>query len=283
MNDNDKSARRDRRHLSVVKNVEAGGEEHKEERADNASTGKHPGKLDPKDYVGHGCVVFVGFHPDDLDFHAAGLAASLTAAGVEVVYVVVTSGEKNGNARVREHEQWLAACAVGVSRVVFLRWKDNGLGKAYRNGRLQKEMAHMLRALRPYAVVSFCPALLTSTTFGLEHPDHRYGALALWDAIYPEARQEEKVPWWKFWREPLPGHQVQEVLWFGDDLVEPFRANFFLPVANHWGNVCNALHSHESQWNGADIELKATARALRAAKRWEHDGIVEEYHRIVIP
>lgn len=247
------------------------------------SEGSHPEVLNPKDFAHKGRVVFVGFHPDDLDFHAAGLAASLTAAGAEVVYVVVTSGEKNGKARVREQEQWMAACAVGVSRVIFLRWKDNGLAKAYRKARLQKEMADMVRMLRPYAIVSFCPSNLTSVTFGPEHPDHRYGALGLWDAIYPEARQEEKVPWWKFWREGLPGHRVQEVLWFGDDLAVPHTANCFLPVDSHWTQICNALYSNQSQWDGADIELKATARALRTAERWGYKGLAEEYHRIVIP
>jgi len=245
--------------------------------------GSRVAQLNPRDYATCGSVLFLGFHPDDLDFHAAGLAATFTAAGVEVIYIIVTSGEANGKARIREKEQRQAALAVGVERVIFMRWKDNRLADEFRKGRLQKEMATMIRMLRPGAIVTFCPANLLSVTFGPEHPDHRYGALALWEAVYPEARQEEKLPWWKFWREPLPGHRVSEVLWFGDDLSAPYTANCFVAVERRWSEVCAALHAHESQWQGADIELKATARALRTAGRWQHEGLAEEYHRIMIP
>ncbi len=103
--------------------------------------------LDPANYANRGSIVFVGFHPDDLDFHAAGLAASLTNAGVNVIYVVVTSGEGNGSAKVREREQRQSARAVGVNRVIFLRRKDNGLAKEYRDGKLQKLMSTMIYML----------------------------------------------------------------------------------------------------------------------------------------
>jgi len=243
----------------------------------------HPmDKMDPSAYANRGSVVFVGFHPDDLDFHAAGLAASLTMAGVNVIYVVVTSGEGNGRAKVREKEQRYSAALVGVDQVIFLRRKDNGLAKDYRSGYLQKLISTMIRMLRPYAIVTFCPANLTSVSFGVEHADHRYGALAVWETIYPEARREEKLPWWKFWREPLPGHQVKEVLWFGDDLVSPYSANCFLDVENVWRQVCNAQRAHKSQWQETDTLDKAAARALRTAKRWGYDGVAEEYRRIVI-
>ena len=246
-----------------------------------SNQGRH--QLDPTAYVNRGSIVFVGFHPDDLDFHAAGLAASLTAAGVNVIYVVVTSGEGNGSAKVREREQRQSARAVGVKQVIFLRRKDNGLAKEYRNGKLQKLMSTMIYMLRPFAIVTFCPGNLTTLSFGVEHPDHRYGALAVWEAIYPEARQQQKLPWWKFWREPLPGHKVQEILWFGDDLVSPYSANCFLAVDRVWRQMCNAQRTHKSQWEETDTLHKAAARALRTARRWEHNGVAEEFHRIVIP
>lgn len=241
------------------------------------------GQLNPAAYANRGLIVFVGFHPDDLDFHAAGLAASLTACGVNVIYVVVTSGECNGSAKVREREQRQSARAVGVNQVIFLRRKDGALAKEYRQGKLQKLMSTMIYMLRPYAIVTFCPANLTTVSFGVEHPDHRYGALAVWETIYPETRQEQKVPWWKFWREPLPGHKVKEVLWFGDDLVAPYCANCIVAVDRVWRQVCSAQGTHKSQWDETDTLYKAAARALRTAKRWGYDGVAEEYHRIVIP
>jgi hypothetical protein len=45
--------------------------------------GKEP--LDLTSYLkNNGPVVFVGYHPDDLDFHCAGLAAWFVSCGIEV-------------------------------------------------------------------------------------------------------------------------------------------------------------------------------------------------------
>lgn len=238
-------------------------------------------RLDLKRFASlDGPIVFVGFHPDDLDFHACGLAALLTAAGADVVYVVVTSGEGGGTARVREDEQRLSAAVVGVAQVHFLRRQDGRLGHEYQRGYLQKRMARLVRQLRPAVIVTFCPSGLTSVTWGAEHPDHRYGALALWDALYPDARADEKRQWWNFWRKPLRGHKVSEVLWFGDDLQTPHSANCFIEIDNVWPSVEEALLCHASQWGEADIASKAISRATRAAKRWGHKGLAEEYHHV---
>ena len=39
----------------------------------------------------------IAAHPDDLDFGAAGTTATLTAAGNDVVYCIVTDGEAGGS------------------------------------------------------------------------------------------------------------------------------------------------------------------------------------------
>ncbi|MBA3855348.1 MAG: hypothetical protein C0507_00420 [Cyanobacteria bacterium PR.3.49] len=226
-----------------------------------------------------GPVLFVGFHPDDIDFHAGGLAALLIAHGADVKYVVVTSGEGGGSASVRENEQRSSAAAVGVLDVRFLRMRDGRLARAYHCGRLQKLMSSLIREMRPSTIVSFCPANLTSVTWGAEHPDHRYGAMALWDAIYPHARADERWRWWRFWRKPLAGHKVAEVLWFGDDLAQPHSGNCFVAIDTVWAETREALSSHPSQWDAETID-KAHARATRAAKRWDHEGLAEEYHRV---
>lgn len=230
-----------------------------------------------------GPVIFVGFHPDDLDFHTGGLAALLVEAGADVIYVVATSGEGAGSPEVRENEQRLAALCVGVQRVEFLRLKDGALAKEYFAGRLTKRMEHLIRKIKPSVVVSFCPANLTSLSWGAEHPDHRYGALAVWDAVYPGARQDEVSSWWQFWRKSLPGHKVQEVLWFGDDLPSPYDGNVFVSVDSAWPAIENSLRSHRSQWHDGERALeKAAARANRAAAKHGLSGLAEEYHQIFV-
>ncbi len=230
-----------------------------------------------------GPVLCIGFHPDDIDFHASGLVRSLTATGVEVIYVVATSGERAGLAPVREEEQRQSARIVGVREVAFLRLKDGSLQKEYARGRLTKRMENLLRAYRPSVVITFCPANLTTVSWGPEHPDHRYGALAVWDAVYPGARQAEVVPWWQFWRQPLAGHSVRRVLWFADDLQAPHEANCFVQVDAVWPDVAAAIRAHKTQWGDAAVALhKARVRALRAASRCGSTGLVEEYRLIDI-
>lgn len=234
-----------------------------------------------------GPVVFVGFHPDDLDFHCGGLAALLIEAGANVVYVIATSGEGAGSPEVRENEQRLAALCVGVERVEFLRMKDGALASEYKKGRLTRRMENLIRSIKPSVVVSFCPANLTSQSWGAEHPDHRFGALALWDAVYPGARQDEVVPWWKFvcklWHKPQKGHKVQEVLWFGDDLPAPYSANFYIEVEIAWSRIEEAIRCHTSQWDDGEVTISnATKRAKRAALRHGLSGLTEEYHHVFV-
>jgi LmbE family N-acetylglucosaminyl deacetylase len=249
-----------------------------------------PCQLDLTSYMKLGdTVVFVGMHPDDLDFHAAGLAALLTDIGVEVWYVVVTSGDAAGSVKRREDEQRRSAAAVGVKHVMFLRMKDGKLKRAYFLDKLNRKLEKVLRVLRPAVVVSFCPANLTTVSWAAEHPDHRYGAMALWESVYPDARSPEVVPRWQFWRrfifKPLPGHRVREMLWFGDDLPLDYAANCFVEVSAVWDRVEAAIRSHASQWDDADTQVeKAKARAMRAAAlSGNPQTLFEAYHRREMP
>lgn len=230
-----------------------------------------------------GPILFVGAHPDDLEFHAAGLAASLSQLGATVVYILMTSGEAGGKAKIREREQILSASAVGVHHVQFLRRKDGQLASDFQRGRLQKLMCEVIRHWKPQTIVTFCPANLCTSTWGIEHPDHRYGALATWEAIYPGARltgsRSLKTPW----KKPSAGHEVREILWFGDDLPEAYAANCYLPINAVWASVCQALSLHQSQHEAAEFISKAKVRAQRVGNRWQVGGLVEEFHRIVMP
>src|SRR5947207_13385062 len=72
-------------------------------------------------------------HPDDSEFGAGGTVAKLAKEGCEVVYVIVTNGNKGSSdrsmtperlARIREEEQRNAARTLGVERVAFLGYAD---------------------------------------------------------------------------------------------------------------------------------------------------------------
>src|SRR4051794_28126084 len=80
-------------------------------------------------------VLLVAAHPDDPEFSSGGTVAKWIAAGVRVVYVLATSGDKGPPDKprttprlssTREQEQLAAAREVGIPEadVVFLRFPD---------------------------------------------------------------------------------------------------------------------------------------------------------------
>src|SRR5215470_5498158 len=78
-------------------------------------------------------VMVVTAHPDDSEFGAGGTVAKLVQEGKQVVYCVVTNGNKGSGdrsmtperlARIREEEQRNAARVLGVETVEFLGFPD---------------------------------------------------------------------------------------------------------------------------------------------------------------
>ena len=75
-------------------------------------------------------------HPDDAEFLAGGTAALWARDGTEVIYVIVTKGDKGSEdpeltsdqlAEIRRGEQEAAAKSLGVSKVLFLGYEDGVL------------------------------------------------------------------------------------------------------------------------------------------------------------
>ncbi|GMA88185.1 hypothetical protein GCM10025868_34350 [Angustibacter aerolatus] len=79
-------------------------------------------------------VLVVAAHPDDIDFGASGTVATWVDAGVEVTYLLCTSGDQGGfddtpreeMPALRQAEQRAAAKAVGVTDVRFLEGYRDG-------------------------------------------------------------------------------------------------------------------------------------------------------------
>src|SRR5689334_14737432 len=124
-------------------------------------------------------VLLIGAHPDDAEFSSAGTIAKWVAAGLHVVYVVVTSGDKGTadktmtNARLsntREQEQVAAAREAGVEEVVFLRFPD---GLVQPDLKLRGEITRLIRRYRPYAVMVHDPLTMFYNNQFINHPDHR--------------------------------------------------------------------------------------------------------------
>ena len=144
-------------------------------------------------------LLVITAHPDDVDFGAAGTVATMTDAGVEVSYCLVTDGQAGGYdetidrremAAIRREEQTKAAAVVGVSELVFLGHPD---GAVEYNLELRHELSRAIRQARPNVVISQSPHLNLASTYA-SHPDHVATGQAAFAAVYPDARNPFAFP-----------------------------------------------------------------------------------------
>lgn len=227
-------------------------------------------------------VLLIAAHPDDPEFSSAGTIAKWVAAGVQVVYILVTSGDKGTpdktmtNERLsstREQEQLAAAREIGVEDVVFLRFPD---GLVQPDLRLRGEITRQIRRHRPYAILVHDPLTLFYNNQFINHPDHRAVGTATVDAIYPTARDPLQYPE-QITEEGLEPHKVKEIYLWGSD-----QPTVVSDISETLERKIAALRHHASQV-GASPDLDERIRT-RAAEAGALAGVRygESYRRVVM-
>lgn len=243
---------------------------------------ERPGPLDEEWPQEHRRVLLVAAHPDDPEFSSAGTVARWVKAGIEVIFVVATSGDKGTpdktmtNERLssmREEEQRGAAARLGVTTVEFLRFGD---GEMMPNLELRGAVTRMIRKYRPYAVMTHDPLTLFYNNEFINHPDHRAIGQATVDAIYPTARDPLQFPD-QIQKEGLEPHKVKEIYLWGTD-----QPNVLVDISDGIEDKVEALKLHVTQV-GEALELAERVKT-RSAQIGEPYGIkyAEAYRRIVM-
>jgi LmbE family N-acetylglucosaminyl deacetylase len=142
----------------------------------------------------------VAAHPDDLEYGTAAAVARWTGEGRSVSYLMVTRGEagisgmppeQTGPLRMEEERR--SAAVVGVDRVMFLDGYADGLVEY--GLPLRRDLAGVLRQVRPDLVLTGGFDLTWGETSNVNHADHRAVGLAVLDAcrdaanpwLFPEA------------------------------------------------------------------------------------------------
>jgi LmbE family N-acetylglucosaminyl deacetylase len=203
-------------------------------------------------------ALVVTAHPDDVDFAAAGTVATLTAAGAEVTYCLVTDGDAGGfdltiprpqMAEIRRAEQTRAAKEVGVESLYFLGHSD---GRVVADLNLRRDVSRVIRQVRPQVVISQSPIRDLARVYG-SHPDHRAAGEATIDAVYPDARNPFAHP--ELLLEGLDPWAVPEV-WV---MVGPAPSDA-VDVTDHVERKLRALMCHESQ----HVDPVSTEERVRA-------------------
>jgi len=121
-------------------------------------------------------ILGVFAHPDDESFCAGGTFAKYATAGAEIMVVSATRGDagqirdaraatRRTLGQVRERELHLACAQLGVQHAVCLDYGDGTL-KDVESQTLTRDVARIVRAFRPDAVITFGP------DGGYGHPDH---------------------------------------------------------------------------------------------------------------
>ncbi|MEZ5281446.1 MAG: PIG-L deacetylase family protein [Acidimicrobiales bacterium] len=198
-----------------------------------------PGELEAPEKV-----LVVVAHPDDIDFGTAGTIAALTAAGSDVVYCLVTSGEAGDDdmtvpadelAELRQREQTEAAALVGVFE---LHWLGHPDGAVVADLNLRRDISRIIRMVKPDVVITQTAVRNWNRIYG-SHPDHLATGEATISAVYPDSRNPRAFP--ELLEEGLQPHTVPEVWVTGLD------ADRFVDITDVFDRKVEALRAHKSQ------------------------------------
>jgi LmbE family N-acetylglucosaminyl deacetylase len=233
-------------------------------RAKKKTKGSNPAPQSKDGAEGPRKALVIVAHPDDAEFLCGGTVARWCAEGWTVDYLLTTSGDmgskEEGMTRqkllsIREKEQRAAAKALGVRRVIFLRYPD---GYVEDTVELRGKIVREIRRLKPDLIVTWDPFRR-----GFNHRDHRLTGQAALDAVYPLARNPLGYP--EHLEEGLKIHRVNEVLLAGTD-----QPDYHVDVSNYLEKKMEALSKHESQIGQAppkELRKRLRDRMAQAGKK----------------
>ena len=209
-------------------------------------------------YVPQKVLVIVA-HPDDAEFSCAGTVARWVKDGVEVAYVICTSGEvgiaepdltKEKAAQIREAEQIAAAEVAGVKEVVFLREPDGLLENTLA---LRKRLVREIRRFKPEVVITGDPTVVWARSTYINHPDHRAASGAALDAVFPAAGQPHLFE--DLAEEGLTAHKTRKVYVTAWDDIDTFV------------NISDTI----------DLKIEALKKHVSQMKDWDPGPMIKEW------
>jgi LmbE family N-acetylglucosaminyl deacetylase len=227
-------------------------------------------------------ILVVLAHPDDPEFFCGATTARWVHAGHQVIYCVITCGDKGSKdlniesdelCSIRQSEQRNAASVLGVEEVIFLNYPD---GYLVADMKLRKDITRVIRTVRPDIMVTCDPQTLFTLNRGLNHPDHRAAGQAALDAVFPTARDHLNFP--ELWRdEKLEPHIVREVWVCGT--LEP---DTILDVTDTWETKILALFEHKSQIGDPSKLAERMHDRRTEDSTSDHPRYEEKFRRLIL-
>lgn len=223
-------------------------------------------------------IAVIMAHPDDAEFICAGTIARWAEEGNEVVYVLLTSGDKGSDdpemtpeklVATREAEQLAAAKVLGVKDVTFLKYPDAYLEPDLE---LRKTLVRHIRRLKPDVVVCQDPTVRWADKSYINHPDHRAAGEATLAATFPSARDRLTFP--DLLEEGLEPHKVREIYLAGAQ--DPDTA---IDITAQMEKKIASLRAHASQVGEFEFEPMVREWATETAKKFPGHGKYAESFR----
>ena len=227
-------------------------------------------------------ILVILAHPDDPEFFCGGAIARWVKAGHEVVYCLLTCGDKGTKdislrsdelCSIRQKEQRSAAKVLGVQDVRFLNYPD---GYLVPDISLRRDITRVIRIIKPDILVTCDPQTLFTTNAGLNHPDHRAAGQATLDAVFPSAR--DHLTFIELWKdENLEPHVVREV-WVCGTL----QPDIILDVTELWETKISALYEHKSQIGDPEKLAERMRNRRTADSNPEKPRYEEKFRRLIL-
>lgn len=195
-----------------------------------------------------GLVLCVAAHPEDIEIHAGGTISRLVATGIQVSYILCTSGNRGTSEKkvtmkeigaLREAEQRRSADILGVTDITFLRHDDGDL--QYVGRMLRAEIVQLIRQKRPRTIITHDPFPGNGSQDSCAiYPDHLTVGKITFEAAFVAAPS------------PLfhPGQLVEGVQPHKPDslyFIMSQRPDTFVEIGKNWETKMTAVHAYESQ------------------------------------
>jgi LmbE family N-acetylglucosaminyl deacetylase len=199
-------------------------------------------------------------HPDDPEFFCGGTIARWVRDGVEVVYLILTNGNKGSSdpsltpqrlTELRAREQERAAEILGVRTIVFLGEPDGELQPTLD---VRRKVVREIRRHRPEVVICPDPAAYYFDTTYVNHPDHRAAGVVALEAVFPAARNRMYHP--ELLAEDLAPHAVHEIY-----LTGTAQPNRWIDITDTIETKLEAIRAHASQIADAEVFDRVRQRA----------------------
>ncbi|HEY6074722.1 MAG TPA: PIG-L deacetylase family protein, partial [Anaerolineales bacterium] len=220
-------------------------------------------------------------HPDDPEFFCGGTLAFWAAAGHEVIYYLLTCGDKGFNdssspdmtpdalCAIRHEEQQAAADEIGAKAI---HWLDRPDGYLVPDLDLRREIVRIIRKIKPTVLVTCDPQTLFAS-YGLNHPDHRAAGQAVLDAVFPAADNKAYFP--ELITEGLEPSMPREV-WVS--LTN--QPNTVMDITTTWETKLKALLQHKTQIG--DVEkFEERMKSRHTTDSTDEDPRFEEKFRVI--